>query len=134
MSDASTLKSLLAGLKQERQRGKTIRVGLTISILALVVGFMLNLYNSVQTFDTESLLRHLETRASRTIWPIYEQELEAVARDAGPAITAALEAESAALLPKISERSGRFLSVEGWDTRASFHFLTVVYSLGSSGC
>ncbi len=107
MSDVQQINSLLDQLSEERRRGKTTRIGLTSAIVLIIGGFVGNLYYKVTHFDSDALLRHMETQASQTVWPVYNRELQALASDAVPAITEALENEAEALLPKVSERLGK---------------------------
>ena len=107
MSSAPQIRVLLEQLNAERQRGKSYRLTLTLTVVSLIGVFLGNLYLELQNFDSELLLIHLEQRASTTVMPRYERELRAVAEDAYPAIAEALTEEANKLLPKVSERLGQ---------------------------
>jgi len=101
---AEQAKQLLAEIQEERGKGSKIRLATTLIVLLMFAIFGLSTYNKVKSFDDEALLLHLQQQAARTVWPEVSKELDAVARDAVPAIQEAMLAEASALLPKLSEK------------------------------
>ena len=101
---ADRAKQLLAEIQEERAKGGKIRLATTLIVLLMFGIFGLSTYNKIQSFDDEALLVHLQEQAAQTVWPEVSKELDGVARDAVPAIQAAMVAEAENLLPKLSEK------------------------------
>ncbi len=101
---ADRAKQLLEEIQEERAKGGKIRLATTLIVLLMFGIFGLSTYNKIQGFDDEALLTHLQEQAAQTVWPEVSKELDAVARDAVPAIQAAMVAEAENLLPKLSEK------------------------------
>lgn len=66
--------------------------------------FASSVYSKIKSFNQAELLVHLQEQAATDLWPRVSRELDAVAKDAVPAITAALADETERLLPKLSEQ------------------------------
>ncbi len=101
MSDASRAKQLMADISAERSNGQRLRRmmgGVTLAMFVLAIG---NGYYRVKTFDTEAFVAEVEIQASSRVWPMISRELDAIAADATPALSAAFVAEAEALMPKI---------------------------------
>lgn len=101
---ADRAKQLLEEIQEERAKGGKIRLATTLIVLLMFGIFGLSTYNKIQGFDDEALLVHLQEQAAQTVWPEVSKELDGVARDAVPAIQAAMVAEAENLLPKLSEK------------------------------
>lgn len=101
---ADRAKQLLEEIKEERAKGGKIRLATTLIVLLMFGVFGLSTYNKIQGFDNEALLVELQEEAAKTVWPRVSKELDGVAKDAVPAIQAAMVAEAEALLPKLSEK------------------------------
>jgi hypothetical protein len=104
MATPTEIMDALQELREARAKGLRIRRGVMAVTLGAFVLFFGNLYIKIQTYDTDALVTHLQTRATRLVWPVYAKELQGVADDAVPAISDALTAEAEQLLPRISER------------------------------
>lgn len=104
MSEAERAKALLAEIAEERARGGQIRLGVTAVLLLMFGTFGLSTYNQIRNFDQDALLVHLQEQAATRVWPLVSRELDEIAADAVPALSAAMAAEAEAFLPKLGER------------------------------
>jgi len=97
-------RQLLVQIEAERKKANQIRTGVTIGVLAMFGIFALVTYNRVKSFDDQALLEHLQEQATTTVWPLVAQQMDGVAKQAVPAITAAMQDELETLLPRLSDR------------------------------
>ena len=104
MSDASRARQLLEQLAAERQKGANIRRGVTYAVLGMFALAIGNAYFKVKNFDTETFVAVLDKETSTTVWPLIQREMDGIARDASPALSAALSAEAESLVPKLTEK------------------------------
>ncbi|MSQ02607.1 MAG: hypothetical protein EXR71_12085 [Myxococcales bacterium] len=104
MSDASRARQLLEQLAAERQKGTNIRRGVTYAVLGMFALAVGNAYFKVKNFDVETFVAELDRQTSATVWPLVQREMDGIARDAAPALSAALAAEASALAPKLSDK------------------------------
>ena len=103
MSISSRAEALLDKLAEERIRSRKITraVGLGVLVLFLMFGF--TLYRKVVTFDADALILHMQRQAGTQVWPHVSREIDALSRQAVPALTDALNDEMENLLPSINE-------------------------------
>ena len=109
MSDASRSRQLLEDIAAERRKGTNIRRVVTYAVLGMFALAAGNTYYKVKSFDVEKLVATLEKETSTRVWPLIGEEMDALARDAGPALSAALAEEAGNFAPKFQAR----VEVEG---------------------
>jgi hypothetical protein len=104
MSNVSTVKQLLADIGEERAKG--VRQGRMVGGVVLLL-FILALGHAwwrVSHFDTAALAEAMEREASTRVWPLVSHELDSIAADAVPALSAALQKEAGNILPKVNDK------------------------------
>lgn len=104
MSESSRARQLLDELAEERRKGTNIRRGVAYAVLAMFALAAGNVYFKVKNFSIEEFMATLQTETSTRVWPLVQQEMDALARDAGPALSAALSEEAANFAPKFQAR------------------------------
>jgi hypothetical protein len=104
MSTADDVRASLDAVRAERGKGRTIRLATTGTIVLFVLGFVGSLYSKVNNFDVDGAVVAMQAHGQRTVMPVYTKHLQAVGKDAVPALSEALRAEAEALLPRISDR------------------------------
>lgn len=104
MSEASHARQLVEQLSEERRKGKNLRRGVTYAVLGMFALAVGNAYLKVKNFNVETFIGELDAQTSTRIWPLVMAEMDGIAKDAAPALTDALSAEAAALVPKLSAK------------------------------
>ncbi len=104
MADFDKVHQLLDQIGEERAKGRMYRRAFTAGFLLIFVIFFGNLYAKITGFDTDTFMVELQSQAATTVWPVYSVELKKVADEAMPALSDAMAAEAANLLPKVSDR------------------------------
>jgi hypothetical protein len=104
MSESSRARQLLEELAAERQKGTSIRRGVTYLVLGMFALAVGNVYFKVKNFDLEIFTSTLQKETSARVWPLVEQEMDKLARDAGPALSAAMAAEAESFAPKFQTK------------------------------
>lgn len=100
MSDSSRARQLIEELAEERRKGTNTRRIITYVVLAMFALSVGTVYYKVKNFDVEAFTGTLQTETSARVWPLVEREMDALAKDAGPALSAALAEEAANFAPK----------------------------------
>ena len=104
MASAQDVHATLEAIREERGKGRTIRL-VTTGVLVLSVGlFIGSTYSKVTNFDVDATVVALQSHGQRTVAPVYEKHLKAVGEDAVAALSEAVQAEAEALLPRVSDR------------------------------
>lgn len=104
MSNSARAKEILQQIADERSRGvKQGRiVGLVLlGMFAVAAG---GVYWRITHFDTAQLQASIEREASARVWPLVSREMDTLAADAVPALSAALTAEISEFLPNVTEK------------------------------
>lgn len=104
MATVDDVQSALDALRAERGKGRTIRLATTGVIVLFVLVFVGSLYSKVNNFDVDGTVLAMQSHGQRTVLPLYSKHLQAVGKDAVPALSDALRDEAEALLPRVSER------------------------------
>ncbi|MSP54270.1 MAG: hypothetical protein EXR69_01485 [Myxococcales bacterium] len=104
MSDSARVKEILQQIAVERSKG--VRQGrifglVLLGMFALTAG---SIYWRITHFDTAKLQASIEREASARVWPLVSKEMDRIAADAVPALTAALAAEAVNFMPNVSEK------------------------------
>lgn len=104
MSDSARVKEILQQIADERSRG--VRQGrifglVLLGMFTLTAG---SIYWRITHFDTAQLQASIEREASARVWPLVSKEMDRIAADAVPALSAALAAEAANFMPNVSEK------------------------------
>lgn len=104
MATADDVRATLDALRAERGKGRTIRLATTGALVLVVLGFVGSLYSKVNNFDVDGAVLAMQAHGQRTVMPVYSKHLQAVGKDAVPALSEALRAEAEALLPRVSDQ------------------------------
>lgn len=104
MSDSSRARQLLEELAAERRKGTQTRRIITYVVLAMFALSAGSVYYKVKNFDVEAFTGTLQKETSARVWPLVEREMDALAKDAGPALSAALADEAANFAPKFQAK------------------------------
>jgi hypothetical protein len=104
MATVNDVQDTLDALRAERGKGRTIRLATTGVIVLFVLGFVGSLYSKVDNFDVDGAVMAMQAHGQRTVLPLYSKHMQAVGKDAVPALSEALRAEAEALLPRVSDQ------------------------------
>lgn len=103
--DPRRVLELLAQVQEEQRRGVNQRRAVLGAVVLMFVVFGLFVWHRVETFETDRFVVSLQEQAATRVWPATARELDAIGKDAVPAISEAMQAEMSALLPRLSERA-----------------------------
>lgn len=104
MSDSGRARQLLEELAEERRKGTKLRRIITYVVLAMFALSVGTVYYKVKNFDVETFTASLQKETSARVWPLVEREMDALARDAGPALATALANEAGNFAPKFQAK------------------------------
>lgn len=104
MSDSVRAKEILRQIGEERARG--VRQGRIFGVVLLAMFTLAggSVYWRITHFDTAQLQVSIEREASARVWPLVSKEMDRIAADAVPALSAALTAEAGQFMPNVSEK------------------------------
>ena len=101
MAQVEELRALLSAIESERDRARSLRRTISISITLLFALFAFSIYGQFSRFDRYELERRMNAKASTLLWPEIASQIDHLSDLAIPRLNEAMSLEIASLGPRV---------------------------------
>ncbi len=86
MSDNEHIKQIYEAIKEEQKKGNLISRISVVTVVLIFAIFGWGLYSNIQSFDTDGLMKNIETKAQKSIGPKVLDQINDITKNVRPEI------------------------------------------------